>query len=229
MLETISSFLHDPNIVFLLFIVAMIGFYTEIAHPGIIVPAVIAALALVLFLFAAVALTPNWIGLIFMLAAFTLLILDLHLPANGIFTLIGIASLIFGTLLFFQNGDPQTGLQILPWLVYSMSGLVGGIALMLLFFILRVRRLPVTTGVESMVGAQAVVTTALRPIGRVRYGGENWEAALDQPDASLEEGAEVQIVAVDGLRLQVRPLYAQQQQQIFSNNDRPSSLHSHEA
>src|SRR5882724_1718749 len=129
MLETISSFLHDPNIVFLLFIVAMIGFYTEIAHPGIIVPAVIAALALVLFLFAAVALTPNWIGLIFMLAAFTLLILDLHLPANGIFTLIGIASLIFGTLLFFQNGDPQTGLQILPWLVYSMSGLVGGIAL----------------------------------------------------------------------------------------------------
>jgi membrane-bound serine protease (ClpP class) len=109
-----------------------------------------------------------------------------------------------------------------------MSGLLGGIALVLLFFILRVRRLPVTTGVEGMVGAQAVVTTALRPIGRVRYGGENWEATLDQPDASLEEGAEVQIVAVDGLRLQVRPLYAQQQQQ-FSDSQRPSSLHSHEA
>ncbi len=220
MLETIHSFLLDPNIVFLLFIVAMIGLYTEIAHPGIIVPAVVGMLALLLFLFAAVALSPNWLGLIFMVAAFSLLILDLHAPTHGVLTVGAVLSLIFGSFLFFQNSSAQTGLALQPWLVYTMSGLVGAIGLLLLFYVMRIRRLPVNTGIEGMIGAQAIVTTALRPLGRVRYGGENWEAALDHPDESVEEGALVQIMAVDGLRLRVCPV----QTQLIYGNDRPSSF-----
>ncbi|HEY4387542.1 MAG TPA: NfeD family protein, partial [Ktedonobacteraceae bacterium] len=49
-------------------------------------------------------------------------------------------------------------------------------------------------------------TRALRPVGRVKYAGENWEATLDHPDSTIEEGTQVQIMAVDGLRLQVRPV-----------------------
>jgi membrane-bound serine protease (ClpP class) len=218
MLETIHSFLLDPNIVFLLFIVAIMGLYVELSHPGIIIPGIVGALALVVFLFAAFALSPNWFGLIFMVLAFLLLVLDVHAPTNGILTLLAVGSLIFGTFLFFQNGDPQTGLHIFPWLVYTMGALVGAIGLLLLSYIVRVRRLPVNTGVEGMIGAQAVVITALRPQGRVRYGGENWEAELDSPDLFAEEGAQVQILSVDGLRLRVHPV----QMQMVYNNDQPS-------
>jgi len=57
------SFLLDPNVIFLLFIVAMLGIYLEISHPGAIVPGVAGGIALVLFLFAVGSITPNWAGL----------------------------------------------------------------------------------------------------------------------------------------------------------------------
>src|SRR5436309_1346243 len=72
--------LRDPNIVFVLFIVAMLGIYVEIAHPGVIFPGVIGAIALILFLFAANALSPNWAGFVLMALSFALLLLEVHLP-----------------------------------------------------------------------------------------------------------------------------------------------------
>src|SRR5262249_48611089 len=74
--DTLYTFLLAPNVVFLLFIVAMIGIYLEISHPGVILPGVAGAIALVLFLFAAGSLSPNWAGLGLMVLAFVFLILD---------------------------------------------------------------------------------------------------------------------------------------------------------
>ncbi|HEY4384907.1 MAG TPA: hypothetical protein VGN34_10580, partial [Ktedonobacteraceae bacterium] len=87
MLEIMQSVLLNPNIVFLVFIVAMIGLFVEATHPGAIIPGIVGALAFIIFLFAAVALSPNWLGLIFMVLAFLLLILDVHASAHGILTL----------------------------------------------------------------------------------------------------------------------------------------------
>ena len=206
MLESIQSVLLNPNIVFLLFIVAMMGLFVEATHPGGIIPGIVGALAFVIFLFAAIVLAPNWFGLIFMVLALILLILDVYASAHGILTLGAVLSLIFGTFPFFQNVGSQTGSHIQAWLVYSVSVLIGAIGLFVLSYLVRMRRLPVKSGVEGMVGEQAVVTKALRPVGRVNYAGENWEAALDHPDSSVDEGVQVQIMAVDGLRLRVRPV-----------------------
>src|SRR6266849_3324039 len=57
------SYLLDPNVIFLLFIVAMIGIYLEISHPGAIVPGVAGGISMVLFLFAIGSISPNWAGL----------------------------------------------------------------------------------------------------------------------------------------------------------------------
>jgi membrane protein implicated in regulation of membrane protease activity len=58
------------------------------------------------------------------------------------------------------------------------------------------RRSPV--GVEALVGERALVTSPTQ----VRIAGETWEARADRP---LVPGAEVVVVAVDGLTLQVSP------------------------
>src|SRR5579863_6997019 len=55
---TFYSFILDPNVVFLLFVVAMIGIFLEIAHPGAIFPGTVGGIALLLFLFAAGSLMP---------------------------------------------------------------------------------------------------------------------------------------------------------------------------
>src|SRR5215472_14262754 len=106
-LDTLLSLLLDPNVIFLLFIVALIGILVETSHAGAIIPGVVGSIALILFFIGAWFLSPNWAGLVFMTLAFVLLILDVKLPAHGILTLGAVISLIVGAFLFFKSGQPS--------------------------------------------------------------------------------------------------------------------------
>src|SRR5579875_1539303 len=202
--DTLYEFLLNPNVVFLLFVVAMIGLYLEISHPGAILPGTVGGIALLLFLLGAGSLSPNWIGLGLMALSFVFLVLDVRLPTHGVLTVGAVISLVIGALLFFNSGGPYSGPQVNPWVVYSMAGVIALISFALITVIVRAQHRPVTTGVEGMIGAKATALTPLVPEGRVRYGGEDWAATLVDA-SSLDAGAEVQIVNVEGLRLFVRP------------------------
>ena len=206
-INTLYSLLLDPNVIFLLFIVAMIGIFVEISHPGAILPGVTGAIALLLFLFAAGSLSPNWAGLALMALAFVLLILDVRLPTHGVLTVGAVISLIFGALLFFNSGGPYQGPKVSPILVYAMGGLVGIVGIYIVTLIVRTRRRPVNTGTEGMIGATVIASTPLKPDGRVIFQGEDWTAVLDDPSASVDPGTEVRIVAVEGLLLHVQPVF----------------------
>jgi membrane-bound serine protease (ClpP class) len=200
------ALLLDPNVIFLLFIIAMIGIYLEISHPGIILPGVAGGIALVLFLFGVGSLSPNWAGFALMVLAFVLLVMDLRLPTHGVLTIGAIISLVFGALLFFNSGGPYDGPTVNPIVVYCMAAVIGLISFALIALVVRAQHRPVTTGTEGMIGAKAVALTPLLPEGRVRYGGEDWAAFLDDPTDSADEGSEVQVVSVEGLRLRVQPV-----------------------
>lgn len=204
--DTLLSLLVDPNIVFLLFIAALIGIFVEVTHPGAIIPGVVGSLALILFLFGSWKLSPNWAGLLLMALAFVLLLLDVKLPAHGILTLGGVLSLIAGAFLFFNSGQPSQKPEVNPVLVFAMGGLVGCIGLYIVTLVARSRRRSVKTGTDSMIGATVIASTPLQPVGRVNYKGEDWTAILDDPSSSVDAGTEVLIVGVEGLLLHVRPV-----------------------
>ena len=204
--DTFLSLLLDPNVIFLLFIVAVIGIFVEVSHPGAIIPGVIGSIALILFLFESWFLSPNWAGLVLMALAFVLLILDVKLPAHGILTLGAVISLITGAFLFFNSGRPPQGPQLNPILVFAMGGLVGIVGLYIVTLVVRTRRRSVKTGTESMIGATVIASTPLQPVGRVNYRGEDWTAVLDDPSISVDPGTEVQIVGVEGLLVHVQPV-----------------------
>lgn len=206
---TLYGFMIDPNVTFLLFVVALIGIFLEIAHPGAIIPGTVGGIALLLFLFAAGSLMPNWAGLSLMVLAFILLVLDLRLPTHGVLTVGAIISLIFGSLIFFNSGGPYSGPQLNPFVLYVISGLIGIMSFSLITVIVRTQRHALPSGVQGMIGAKAIALTPLLPEGRVNYGGENWAAVLEGTGQFVDAGTEVQIVAVEGLRLHVQPLYAQ--------------------
>jgi membrane-bound serine protease (ClpP class) len=204
--DTFLSLLLDPNVIFLMFIVALIGIFVEISHPGAIIPGVIGSIALILFLFGSWFLSPNWAGLALMALAFVLLILDVKLPAHGILTLGAVISLITGAFLFFNSGRASQGPQLNPILVFAMGGLVGIVGLYVVTLIVRTRRRSVKTGTESMIGATVIASTPFQPVGRVNYKGEDWTAVLVDPFTSVDPGTELRIVAVEGLLVHVQPV-----------------------
>ena len=213
---TLYGFIIDPNVVFLLFVVALIGIFLEIAHPGAIFPGTVGGIALLLFLFAAGSLMPNWAGLGLMVLAFVLLVLDLRLPTHGVLTVGAIISLIFGSLIFFNSGGSFSGPQLNPLILYVISALIGAMSFALITVIVRTQRQALPTGVKGMIGAKAIAMTPLLPEGRVNYGGENWAAVLEGGTQTVDAGTEVQIVAVEGLRLHVQLLHARSEIDTFS-------------
>jgi membrane protein implicated in regulation of membrane protease activity len=55
-------------------------------------------------------------------------------------------------------------------------------------------------GAETLIGAEAAVSEACRPVGQVRVGGEIWQARCE---AGADPGDTVRVVGLDGLTLVV--------------------------
>ncbi|MGE5334479.1 MAG: NfeD family protein, partial [Nitrososphaerota archaeon] len=205
--DQVQAFFLDPTVLFLLFIVAAVCIYLELAHPGAIVPGTIGAITLLLFLLGAGALNPNWAGLALMLLAIVLLAVDVRVPTHGVLSVGALISLALGSFIFFDTGVAR-GTQLLnPIVIGGVVVGVGLIALIVLQYAIRSQRWPVRTGSAGLVGQQATVLASLAPEGRVRVLGEDWAARLARPDSSppVEAGASVRVVRVEGLRVLVEP------------------------
>ena len=116
-----------------LFIVAAICIYLELAHPGAIVPGTVGVIALVLFLFGAGSLNPNWAGLVLMLLAIVLLAIDVRVPTHGVLTAGALVCLVVGSLIFFNSNAGSGGPTLSPLiigdrLIQACSGDLGEVA-----------------------------------------------------------------------------------------------------
>jgi membrane-bound serine protease (ClpP class) len=203
----LQDLLADPTVLFLLFVLAATCIYIELAHPGAIVPGVIGALALILFLFSAGSIQPNWAGLALMLLAIILLAIDVRAPTHGFLTVSALVSLVIGALIFFDTGSNSEGQGLNPWALAGAVVALGAISVTILSFAIRAQHSPVTTGVEGMIGKMATVIVALAPAGRVRLLGENWAARLASGDGSVRLGETVRITGIDGITLLVEPVF----------------------
>ncbi len=208
--NNLETFLFDPTVLFILFVIAAICIYLELAHPGAIVPGVIGALTLVVFIIGSLNISPNWGGLALMLLAVALLAIDTRAPTHGVLTIGALISLVAGSLIFFDTG-PNPGAQgVNIYVIIGVTLGVGLIALLVLRFIIAAQMRRVTTGTESYIGQIVTVVEPVAPIGRVSLQGENWAAKLDSPAAApLPAGAHARVTSVQGLTLMVEPARAE--------------------
>jgi membrane-bound serine protease (ClpP class) len=80
----------------------------------------------------------------------------------------------------------------------------GGLAVFgITYLASRSMRKPVVTGTQGMIGETAEAFEDFSGRGRVRYGGELWNAHASAP---VRAGQSVRIVKVEGLSLWVEPL-----------------------
>src|ERR1041385_7207455 len=187
----------DPNLISLLFLLGIVGLIFEVLHPGIVLPGALGAVSLVMALYGFSVLTPSWGGLALVVLGVALLVIDLHAPTHGVLTVGGLISLGFGLALLFQNQPAAYRVNL--WIVLGVGSAIGAFWVFATGKALAARRLPVETGVHTMVGQQAEVRAA----GLVFVDGAPSQAHAAE-DSELVPGEQVEVQSVDGLQLTVR-------------------------
>jgi len=198
--ERFLDLISDPNIAFLLLSLGSIALFYEIVNPGQIFPGVFGAIALIIAFFSLSVLPFNWAGVILIFLAFALFIAEIFVTSGGILGIGGVVALILGGLLLTWGNPPE--FQVSKWLVYGLGASIGAFFLFVITSIIRIRRQPVVVGSHTLIGRRAVTRSPLDPDGMVFVDGEYWTATLE--DGSVEEGEEVVVTAVEGLKLMVR-------------------------
>jgi len=195
----------DPDIFFLLLLVGVLGLYTEFTHPGVIAPGVIGGICAVLALYAMHLLPVNFAGVLLILLAFALFIMEAKFASHGVLLLGGVVSMFLGAIFLIRS--PLTPGGVSTGVALGVTVPVALLTVFLMRLVLKSRRWKTTTGKEEMLGAEGVVTAAL-PVqgeGMVRVHGELWRAAAASP---VPEGALVRVTRVEGLKLFVEPKQA---------------------
>ena len=199
--EQIFQLLWRPEVMFVLMLVAIYGIIGELSTPGAILPGVVGAIALVLVLYMAAILPINVTGLILIGLAFALFAFDVFAPSHGVLTVGGIMAFLIGSLMLFDRDDPLFRL--------SLAYIIPATIMTALFFAfvvgkgIRAQYLPIKAGKETMLGKTVAAFTPIDAAGgKVFVEGEYWNAVSDTP---VEQGKPVEISAVLGLTLKVRP------------------------
>jgi membrane-bound serine protease (ClpP class) len=203
-IEQLLQALTNPNIVFILLSIGVQAILIEISSPGGWVAGFIGVASLALGVYGLGVLPVNWMGLIFMITAFVLFVLELKAPTHGALTVAGILSFIVGALVLFNSpGTPDFQRVSIP-LVITVAVITAAVFLLIVTFALRAHRRPVAVGTEALIGRVGEVRRELSPSGMVHVAGELWSAELAGQEPTLAEGTRVEIVAVEGMRLIVK-------------------------
>ena len=205
-IETLLGILTNPNIVFLLLTVGVQAILIELSSPGGWIAGFIGAVSLALAAYGLGVLPVNWFGLIFLVIAFVLFILDIKAPTHGALTAAGVVSLIVGSLVLFNSPGTPSFLRVSVPLVIGVSLATAGIFFAILMIALRAQKAPIRTGRESFVGRTGTARTTIAPFGTVQMGGELWSGELAPGEDTILEGANVEVLEVQGVRVIVRKI-----------------------
>jgi membrane-bound serine protease (ClpP class) len=203
-IEKLLAVLTNSAIVFLLITIGVQAILIEISSPGGWVAGFIGVVCLALAAYGLGVLPVNWFGVVFMIVAFVLFILDIKAPTHGALTAAGTVSLIVGALVMFNSPNVPNFQRVPVPLIIGASLSTGIIFFVIMLIGVRAQKTPVSMGIESLVGRVGTARTDLAPRGQVQLGGELWTAELIEAEGALSAGEPVKVVAVDGLRLLVR-------------------------
>lgn len=197
----VLAVITHPTIAYGLLLIGIYGLLLEGYNPGAMLPGVVGVISLLIALFAFQILSVNFAGLALMALGVGMIVGEFFFPTFGSLGIGGLAAFVVGSIILFDTDASQLHLAV-P--VIAGVATAGGLILVgLVFLATRSMRRPVVTGAEGMVGATAEAFEDFEERGRVRLGGELWNALTSRP---VRAGEAVRIVKVEGLQLRVDPV-----------------------
>jgi membrane-bound serine protease (ClpP class) len=192
--------ISDPNIAYLLMTIGTIGIIAELYSPGAILPGIVGAISLILAFYAFQSLPVNYAGMLLFLLGIVFFVLEASVTSYGLLAIGGVVAMLIGSLMLIKS-DAEF-FQISWAVILPVVTLASAFTLLVIGTGVNALRRPPVTGREEMVGLVGIARTALAPEGQLAVRGELWEAVSEQP---VSAGDQVEVTAVDGLRLHVKP------------------------
>jgi membrane-bound serine protease (ClpP class) len=189
----------NPNLAYILLMLGLLGLYFEFSNPGAILPGVLGGIFLLLAIFSFQILPINYVGLLLILLAIGLFILEVKIQSYGILTVGGITAMIIGSIMLIDTPIPEfrPSLKVIIPVALALSL----IFVFLIVIAIRAHMKRVYTGKEGLVGEIGVAKSDIKPEGKVFVHGETWNAEATE---NIPKGTKVKVLEVkDNLMLRV--------------------------
>ncbi|WP_394125901.1 nodulation protein NfeD [Vibrio hepatarius] len=193
------STITNPNIAYLLLIIGFYGLLLEFYSPGFGVAGVVGAICLLVATYAFQMLPVNYVGVGLIVLGLGLLVAESLVPSFGILGFGGVVAFVLGSIFLFDSDIPE--LRISMSLIYSIAFTSAAFVMFVLRRVLQLRKSQVVSGIEDLIGSDAVVERAFEQQGYVRVNGERWAA---QGDEHYSAGEVVMIEDIEGLTLKIK-------------------------
>jgi membrane-bound serine protease (ClpP class) len=196
----------EPDMFFLLLILGTLGLYAEFTHPGAVVPGVVGGICAVLALYAMHLLPVNVAGVLLIVIAVTLFVLEAKYTSHGVLLAGGVIAMIFGAIFLIRS--PLTSGGVSLGMAVAVTLPFAALSVFLMKLVLRSRKWKQAAGAEEMLGEQGIATNGLKSgiEGMIRIHGETWRAITDEDVAA---GEAVRVRKIEGLKLYVEPAKTQ--------------------
>jgi membrane-bound serine protease (ClpP class) len=194
------AIITHPSIALILLTVGFYGLVFEIMNPGMMLPGVVGAIAMLLGMYALQLLPTNYAGLALILVGLGFIVAEVFLPAYGSLGVGGVIAFVVGSTMLIDTDIPAFGVPV---------SLIAGLAISSMLFLfgiaaaaMKARRRPEVTGREQMIGSIGVVIDDSDVEGWARVHSELWRVRSKEP---LKRGEAVRVTGKDGLVLTVVP------------------------
>jgi len=200
--ERFLQTLADPNLAYILLMVGTWGIILEFFHPGVILPGIAGGICLILSLFALQILPFNLAGLLLIILAIVLFILEVKVPSYGALTIGGILALTLGSLMLI---DPSAlYISISLSYIIPIVAITASLFVFIVSYAIKAQFKKPVTGLEGMVGEVGVAKGNLNPYGKVQIHGEIWDAVVEPNEGVVKRGEKVEVVRTEGMKLIVK-------------------------
>lgn len=196
----ILDVISDPTIAYILFIIGLYGLFFELYNPGAIFPGVIGGISMILAFYAMNTLPVNYAGVLLILLAIILFLLEIKIPSYGVLTIGGVISFLVGSIMLY---DPQTPFVKVSWEVIAVVTIAT-----VLFFVFAVGMGIRAQAGKKVGGREEIMESTAKALedfkeesGQVLFEGEIWQATSADP---ILKGEIVKVIHLEGLKMTVK-------------------------
>lgn len=202
--DRLLDFISNPDVAYILLMLGLFGLYFELFNPGAILPGIVGVIGLVLAFYAMNTLPVNYAGLILIVFALILFLLEVKVVSHGVLAIGGIVSLLLGSIMLFKSSSSLDMVKISTGILLSVTAISSIFFLYVIGMGLRAQRLSPIVGIDELLGLTGETLSVLDPLGQLQINGEVWTA--ESVRGEINKGELVKVIKVKGLTLFVEPL-----------------------